>query len=108
MPPPRADAPFPRPPDQSASPATIRAGEIKFTEQCSRCHVFGPSVTPDLRKLNPALHKAFNAIVLRGILSQGGMASFADVVTPAEANAIHAYLIDQSWQAYRAQSAASH
>jgi len=26
-------------------------GEIKFIEECSRCHVLGPSTTPDLRKL---------------------------------------------------------
>ncbi len=105
-PPPRIDPPFTRPPAQTGTPAQIRLGEIKFTEQCSRCHVWGPSITPDLRKLSPAVHAAFNTIVLQGVLAQAGMARFDDVLSPAEVNAIHAYLIDQAWQGYRQQNGA--
>jgi quinohemoprotein ethanol dehydrogenase len=106
MPPVRVEPPFVKPPVQTATPAVIRRGEIKFTEQCSRCHVFGPSVTPDLRKLTPQAHAAFNAIVLHGVLAPAGMGRFDDVLTPADADAIHAYLIDQAWIAYRQASQA--
>jgi len=47
---------------------------------------------PDLHRLTPAVHAAFDSIVLGGALKAYGMASFADVLTPADVRAIHAYL----------------
>jgi len=105
-PPRRVAMPFPKPPAQTASAARIHLGEVEFVRECSRCHVFGPSVTPDLRKLSPGLHAEFDAIVLRGLLAPAGMERFDDLLTQADVDDIHAYLIDQSWQAYRAQQAA--
>jgi quinohemoprotein ethanol dehydrogenase len=102
-PPARAEEPFPAPPPLKASSADIKLGEIKFAEQCSRCHVFGPSVTPDLRKLTPPVHAAFDAIVLKGVLGAAGMERFDDLLTKADVHAIHAYLIDQQRQGYAAQ-----
>ena len=104
-PPPRDDGPFPQPPNQTASAASIKAGEIKFIEECSRCHVLGPSSTPDLRRLSAMLHAAFKDIVLRGVLAPAGMERFDDLISEEDADNIHAYLIDQSWSAYRAQQA---
>ena len=104
-PPPRHDGPIPRPPQQTATPAGIAAGEIKFIEQCSRCHVLGPSSTPDLRRLSPGLHAAFKDIVLRGALAPAGMERFDDLLSEKDVEDIHAYVIDQSWIAYRTQSA---
>jgi len=104
-PPPRVEDPFPEPPAQTASAAEVSAGEILFIQECSRCHVFGPSSTPDLRKLNPGLHAAFKDIVLHGALAPNGMERFDDLLSDQDADAIHAYLIDQSWQAYHAQQA---
>jgi quinohemoprotein ethanol dehydrogenase len=104
-PPPRIDPGFTQPPPQFGTPADIRRGEIMFTEQCSRCHVWGPSITPDLRKLTPAVHAAFDAIVLHGLLAPAGMGRFDDVLTTQDAKAIHAYLIDQAWSGYRATTA---
>jgi quinohemoprotein ethanol dehydrogenase len=101
MPPKRDDPPVPKPPVQTAAAAQIRLGEIKFNEQCARCHVFGPSITPDLRKLDAGAHAAFTDIVLHGALAAGGMGRFDDVLSAADADAIHAYVIDQSWVAYR-------
>ncbi len=100
---PRPDEPFPAPPASTASAAEIRQGEVKFAEQCSRCHVFGPSVTPDLRKLPPAVHAAFEAIVLKGVLGAAGMERFDDLLSEADVKAIHAYLIDQQRLGYLAQ-----
>jgi len=108
QPAPRADEPFPAPPSVTANAAELRLGEIKFTEQCSRCHTFGPSVTPDLRKLTPAVHAAFGDIVLKGALGSAGMERFDDLLTEADVKAIHAYLVEQQRQGYRAQLQAGH
>jgi len=40
---PRVEEPFAKPPAQSAGKAQIDAGEVKFIEECSRCHVLGPA-----------------------------------------------------------------
>jgi quinohemoprotein ethanol dehydrogenase len=110
VPPPaaRADAPFEKPPAQTAGAAAISAGEVKFVEECSRCHALGLNVTPDLRRLNAGLHAEFKDIVLKGALSAAGMERFDDILSEKDVENIHAYLIDQSWVAYRAQEAAKH
>jgi quinohemoprotein ethanol dehydrogenase len=105
-PPPRPDEPFPEPPKLTATKASIEAGEVKFIQECSRCHVLGPSSTPDLRKLNPGLHAVFKEIVLHGALAPNGMERFDDLLSEKDVENIHAYLIDQAWQGYRAQQAA--
>jgi quinohemoprotein ethanol dehydrogenase len=107
-PPVRAAEPFGEPPPSTASASSINAGEIKFIEECSRCHTLGLSTTPDLRKLNPGLHAMFKDIVLHGALAPAGMEPFDDILNDKDVENIHAYLIDQSWIAYRAQQAAAH
>jgi quinohemoprotein ethanol dehydrogenase len=104
---PRVEEPFAKPPVQTASKAQIDAGEIKFIEECSRCHVLGPSSTPDLRKLNAGLHAAFKDIVLKGVLAPTGMERFDDILSEKDVDNIHAYLIDQSWVAYKQQEGAA-
>jgi quinohemoprotein ethanol dehydrogenase len=99
----RVEEPFAKPPAATATQAQIDAGEIKFIEECSRCHVFGPSSTPDLRKLNAGLHAAFKDIVLKGVLAPAGMERFDDILSDRDVDNIHAYLIDQSWAAWRQQ-----
>lgn len=49
-------------------------------------------------------HAAFSEIVLGGIRAHRGMASLADLVTAAQAEAIHVYLIDLAWQAFESES----
>jgi quinohemoprotein ethanol dehydrogenase len=44
----------------------------------------------------PATHAAFLDIVLGGTRAQNGMASFADVLSHEEAEAIHHYLISRA------------
>ena len=110
VPPPPAwsEPPVPKPPAQTGSPASIRAGEVKFIQECSRCHVLGPSSTPDLRRLGPGLQAAFNDIVLRGAAAPTGMERFDDLLSEQDVNDIHAYLLDESWKAYKAQDARAH
>jgi quinohemoprotein ethanol dehydrogenase len=107
-PPARIEEPFAKPPPQTSAKAEIDAGEVKFAEECSRCHVLGPSSTPDLRKLNAGLHAAFKDIVLKGVLAPSGMERFDDILSEKDVDNIHAYLIDQSWVAYREQERATH
>ena len=85
----------------------IRFGEIKFIQECSRCHVLGPSSTPDLRRLDPSLQALFKDIVLRGAVAPTGMERFDDILSESDVEAIHAYLIDEAWKAYKAQQASS-
>jgi len=66
------------------------------------------SSTPDLRRLNAGLHAQFKDIVLHGLLAPAGMERFDDILSEQDVDNIHAYLIDQSWAAYRAQETASH
>jgi len=49
-----------------------------------------------LRHMEPATHAAFIDIVLGGARARNGMASFADALSPAEAEAIHHYLISRA------------
>lgn len=97
---------FPEPPPQTASSATTRRGEFLFTRECSRCHVFGVSVTPDLRTIPLAQTAFFEQVVLKGPLASSGMERFDDLLTEADVSAIRAYLIDQASQAYRDQQKA--
>jgi quinohemoprotein ethanol dehydrogenase len=103
MPPVLPEEPFPAPPPFQTTLAEINHGEEKFTEQCSRCHVFGHNITQDLSKLPPGVHDQFDDIVLHGVLAPVGMADFSDVITPADAHAIHAYLIALQRRGYAAQ-----
>jgi quinohemoprotein ethanol dehydrogenase len=48
-------------------------------------------------------HAAFKQIVLGGILQNAGMPPWDDVLSPADADAIHDFLISLAWQAYNAQ-----
>ena len=69
-----------------------------YSRYCARCHVFGRSVLPDLRRLDPKTHAMFDSIVLGGAYRAKGMGSFDDVLSPSDANAVHAYVIDKAWQ----------
>jgi quinohemoprotein ethanol dehydrogenase len=51
----------------------------------------------------PGSVDTFKSIVLDGALVPLGMARFDDVLSPENAADIHAFLVDQSWQAYDAQ-----
>ena len=98
LPPLRTDAPLPRPPARPTDAGQIAAGEVLYNRYCSRCHVTGRGNLPDLRRLEPGTHTMFDAIVLGGAYVIKGMGRFDDVLSAADAEAIHAYLIEQQWQ----------
>ncbi|WP_332770269.1 PQQ-dependent dehydrogenase, methanol/ethanol family [Phenylobacterium sp.] len=80
-----------------AQPADLVAtGKARYQRYCGGCHgLFGErSVLPDLRRMSPETYEAFDDIVLGGAYKEGGMASFADVLTPDDSRAIRAYVAD--------------
>jgi quinohemoprotein ethanol dehydrogenase len=98
LPPLRTEAPFPDPPPRPTDSAQVAEGELLYNRFCSRCHVMGRGNLPDLRRLDPTTHGLFNSIVLGGAYTVKGMGRFDDVLKPADAEAIHAWLIHQAWQ----------
>jgi quinohemoprotein ethanol dehydrogenase len=94
---------IPEPPAQSDA-ATIEHGGRLFVQFCTSCHGdVDPTGSADLRRMSRAVHASFGDIVLRGQRLPLGMPRFDDLLTPADADAIHAYLIDHAWEAYRAE-----
>ena len=94
----------PTPPEIIADAATLARGESLFHEQCARCHVVGGAfgAFPNLWNIAPATLAAFDPIVLGGAFRDGGMASFADVLTPSDTAAIKAYIVTDERRRRRA------
>jgi quinohemoprotein ethanol dehydrogenase len=118
--------PVPKPPKQTADAATIQEGEKLYkTFYCDGCHspqLDGSSAwvldgaIPDLRYAPPDVHSQWYAIVLAGTHWEQGMPGFADPpkfafphlrMTTAQADAIHAYVIDGAWKAYNREHGAT-
>lgn len=110
--------PVPRPPRQTFSAAMVAQGrDLYETHLCGGCHApfldgsgawtVGGAI-PDLRYAPPDVHRDWHAIVLGGRNRGNGMLGFGtelhypDVkaLSAKEADAIHAYVIDESWKAY--------
>jgi quinohemoprotein ethanol dehydrogenase len=100
-----ADAPFEQPPPRAATPNAVARGEVLYNRYCARCHVLGRGVLPDLRRMSSATHTLFDKIVLGGAYASKGMARWDDVLTQENAEAIHAFVLDQAWQAFNAEHA---
>ena len=104
--------PIPQPPPLTAAAASrVSRGETLFAAYCSACHRSaaprGRGASADLRRMNAGTHAAFNQIVLQGTLRPLGMPQWNDVLTNEEADALHAYLISEQWQAYRAEQSSA-
>lgn len=90
------------PPEATASLELVTAGEELFADNCILCHGENSSFLsrgtfPDLAR-TPLLYsqEAFDAVVLNGLLSDRGMASFGEILEPADTEALRAYLIDDA------------
>jgi quinohemoprotein ethanol dehydrogenase len=82
------------PPPLTASAETVARGAQLYADNCALCHgAAARGGIKDLRHMAPETHKDFLAIVIGGKRAANGMASFADVLKPEEAEAIHGYLI---------------
>jgi quinohemoprotein ethanol dehydrogenase len=99
--------PIPQPPPLTASAETVKHGATLFAANCATCHANQPRTgTPDLRRMSTESHDAFKQIVLGGALEKAGMPPWAGVLTPEDADAIHAFLISLAWDGYSKQQAA--
>jgi quinohemoprotein ethanol dehydrogenase len=72
------------------------------------CHgdgAVGGGVTPDLRYMDATRHQMWMGIVIGGMHQQRGMVSFAGVLTPEDAGAIQAFVIDRAHELLEARQA---
>ena len=85
------------PPPSTASAELIAKGGRLYAGTCAACHgAEARGGVKDLRQMTPETHAAFLDIVLGGARSKNGMASFADVLSRTDAEAVHAYLISRA------------
>jgi quinohemoprotein ethanol dehydrogenase len=104
--PPELDiGPFPQPPPHEGPAQKVATGEVLYNRFCGRCHMLDRGILPDLRRLTSVKHEMFYDIVLNGLLSGAGMGRWDDVLSRADAEAIHAYIVDEAWKSYRAEQA---
>ena len=125
--PPDVVPPVPKPPQQNASAETIKKGaKLYGTFVCDGCHSPGTDGSgawvldgsiPDLRYMPAEVHQQWYSIVLSGSHWDKGMPGFADPpkfafphmkMTKQDADAIHAYVIDQAWKAYKGEQEKAH
>jgi quinohemoprotein ethanol dehydrogenase len=93
--------PIPTPPSEAQDPDSVGRGAALFPRNCGVCHMNnGRSGTPDLLRMSQATHLAFNRIVLGGAYVSAGMPRWDDLLTPAQVQDIHSYLIDAAQKAY--------
>jgi mono/diheme cytochrome c family protein len=98
------------PPPDTASPATVAAGEGLYAQYCGVCHGEGlvaGGITPDLRGSPFIAVDAWYSVVLEGALKEGGMAPFAPVLDRTKATAIRAYVIHRANEEAAAHSSGS-
>ena len=94
----------PRPPDAQVDPALADAGGPLYWKNCAACHgslgEYHFSQHPDLAKMNEGTHQQFSQIVLGGLLSNNGMASFSNSLSEEEVESIHHFLIREQQKMY--------
>jgi mono/diheme cytochrome c family protein len=91
------------PPAQTANAATIAKGFTLYHQTCLVCHGFfaqSEGEVPDLRLAPKEIWGQYQNIVINGALADQGMASFKDELTPADVDAIRAYVLQVSHQAW--------
>ncbi len=86
--------PLEEPPMSFAPESVIQAGAALYAQHCALCHgAQARGGIRDLRYMTGASHREFADILLRGTRASAGMASFADLLSPQDVAAIHAYVI---------------
>jgi quinohemoprotein ethanol dehydrogenase len=96
--------PIPEPPAQIGTPDDIKDGGALFRTNCASCHGNAEHAPlPDLRRSSAATHAAFQQIVRGGALQPRGMPRWDDLLTEAEVDKIHAFIISVARDAYAQQ-----
>jgi len=98
---------LPQPPPRLQAQKLIAAGKSNFLSTCGVCHgdaAVGSGVTPDLRYSGLlADAAAWKSVVIDGRLKERGMVSFAPILSPGDAEATRAYVIDRANDLYDEQ-----
>jgi alcohol dehydrogenase (cytochrome c)/quinohemoprotein ethanol dehydrogenase len=86
------------PPADFGDATLLTKGEAQYNEHCASCHGNNTarvaSLFPDLRYAGALwAPDGFKSIVIDGVLQDNGMVSFQKVLTPADAEAIRAYVV---------------
>jgi alcohol dehydrogenase (cytochrome c)/quinohemoprotein ethanol dehydrogenase len=93
------------PPAQFAAASEVAHGKGVYARFCSVCHgdaAMGSGFLPDLRRsFAISEEEAWSDIVMGGALSGSGMVSFEKYLSPEDASAVRAYVIDRAALAYR-------
>jgi mono/diheme cytochrome c family protein len=100
--------PYEKPAAPQPKAALARAGKAVWDANgCEICHgvgvVGGIGSVPDLRRINSARLSLFSEIVRGGLLKANGMPIFADSIAESDLPALKAYIVNESWRAYRNQ-----
>ena len=117
----------PAPPEQHVNQAVIAVGRRLYNNHlCAGCHSPGldgsgawvdsangnDGAIPDLRYMPADVHRQWDAIVLGGTHAKEGMLGFGikelqhppvSKLSVEQSHAIHAYVIDETWRAFKAQ-----
>jgi quinohemoprotein ethanol dehydrogenase len=96
-------APPPASPTQTWPAPVVAQGKDTYAKFCGRCHglnMMAANIVPDLRRSAALADKdAWNAIVIGGALEKQGMISWAKFISPADAEAVRAYVADEARKA---------
>ncbi len=94
-----AAADFPEPPALTGTTEQIAHGRQLYLTRCFQCHgdaAMAGGVLPDLRKLSPESHAAWDDFVLKDQMHDMGMPKFASILTPEDSAAIQHYVIKRA------------
>jgi PQQ-dependent dehydrogenase (methanol/ethanol family) len=89
------------PPEQTATAAQVSAGQELYGRYCAACHGQNGqtrgSTFPNLM-VTPLLHtqEGFNQVVLEGARAERGMAAFANVLRPEDAESLRHYIVSRA------------
>ncbi len=95
------------PPEMRSSwdAAASRRGAKLYARHCMVCHgigAVGGGVIPDLRYTSTERHAVFDDIVRDGLLESVGMPAFAEFLSSADVDALHAYVVREAHRTHRA------
>ena len=100
---------IPEPPPLTASAEAVDQGRVLFNSNCGLCHgllAVSSGVVSDLRYASAETHATWQDIVRGGSLRSEGMASFRDLVSSDQAEAIRAYVIQRALEDRAVQATA--
>jgi PQQ-dependent dehydrogenase (methanol/ethanol family) len=93
---------MPEPPAIEADADMMTRGKSLYYDRCVACHglnVASGGLMPDLRYAAVETHAAWDAIVLGGSLRDKGMPAFGGILSKADSDAVHAFVVAEARRA---------